>query len=72
MDSMDWYSPNAHTPSSCTARTQIRHLNLALAMQGRVLLRSAGLKPWYIRVFEEEGFECRRVGTRLPGACIDR
>ncbi|KAF8446920.1 3-amino-3-carboxypropyl transferase [Terfezia claveryi] len=71
MDSMDWFTPDL-TSQDSEARTQIRHLNRALALNGRVFFRSAGLKPWYTRVFEQTGFECRRVGTRLPGACIDR
>jgi betaine lipid synthase len=39
---------------------------------GRVLLRSAGIQPWYISVFEEEGFEAKRVAARNPGGFIDR
>lgn len=70
MDSMDWFTPSADLDSE--SRLQVRHLNRALALHGRVLLRSASLRPWYTRIFEEEGFECQRVGTRLPGACIDR
>jgi len=30
------------------------------------------LRPWYISVFEEEGFAAKRVGTRTEGVCIDR
>ncbi|KAL8829219.1 MAG: hypothetical protein Q9170_006263, partial [Blastenia crenularia] len=40
MDSMDWFDPN-----STAAATQVRALNRALKLKGRVLLRSAGLKP---------------------------
>ena len=67
MDSMDWFEP-----ASDDAATQVQALNYALMLGGRVLLRSAGLKPWYISVFEKFGFSTRRVGARLPGTCIDR
>lgn len=43
-----------------------------MKLGGRVLLRSAGLRPWYIRVFEEEGFKTKQVMARHPGAYIDR
>lgn len=67
MDSMDWF-----TPGKDDARLQIRAINKALAAKGRVLLRSAGLKPWYLRIFEEEGFVGKCVGERIAGRCIDR
>lgn len=67
MDSMDWFSPKGSQ-----AAKQIRALNRVLQVGGRVLLRSAGLSPWYIRAFEECGFSARRVGARFPGTCIDR
>lgn len=67
MDSMDWFEPQANE-----ALTQIRALNRALEASGKVLLRSAGLTPWYTATFEEEGFVAKRVGARFPGSCIDR
>ena len=67
MDSMDWFSP-----SSTAAATQVRALNRALKPKGRVLLRSAGLKPWYVHVFEKGGFAANRVAVRLEGSCVDR
>ena len=67
MDSMDWFNPK-----DSEALKQIRALNYALKLGGRVLLRSAGLKPWYISGFETLGFSAKRVGSRLPGSCIDR
>ncbi|KAL3425071.1 3-amino-3-carboxypropyl transferase [Phlyctema vagabunda] len=67
MDSMDWFDP-----SSTEAGIQITKLNRALKLGGRVLLRSAALTPWYIARFEELGFQARRVGVRIAGACIDR
>jgi betaine lipid synthase len=67
MDSMDWFDPGA-----AEAATQIEKLNRAMKLGGRVLLRSAALTPWYIATFESMGFEGKRVGARIAGACIDR
>ncbi|KAL8724876.1 MAG: hypothetical protein Q9166_007705 [cf. Caloplaca sp. 2 TL-2023] len=67
MDSMDWFDP-----STTAASTQVRALNRALKLKGRVLLRSAGLKPWYVSDFDKHGFSTKRVAARLPGICIDR
>ncbi len=67
MDSMDWFDP-----SSSAAVQQITKLNRALKLGGRVLLRSSGLRPWYITEFESHGFRGKRVGNRIPGECIDR
>ncbi|KAI4648536.1 uncharacterized protein J4E79_010158 [Alternaria viburni] len=67
MDSMDWFPPSGQQ-----ALKQIRALNRALKVKGRVMLRSAGLEPWYIKVFGEYGFAVKRVAVRVPGSCIDR
>ncbi|KAI4930877.1 uncharacterized protein J4E92_004710 [Alternaria infectoria] len=67
MDSMDWFPPSGQQ-----ALKQIRALNRALKVKGRVMLRSAGLEPWYIKVFGECGFAVKRVAVRVPGSCIDR
>ena len=68
MDSMDWF-----TPGGPEAAAQVKAINRALKTAGRVLLRSAGLNPWYIRAFEENGFVCKRVAARIPaGTCTDR
>lgn len=64
---MDWFDP-----SSSDASTQAQKLNHALKLNGRILLRSASIEPWYIKNFEENGFAARRVGARFPGTCIDR
>lgn len=68
MDSMDWFDPKNNGP----AFTQVERLNRALKMGGRVLLRSAGLDPWYVKCFEARGFAPKRVAKREPGTCIDR
>ena len=68
MDSMDWF-----TPTGPEAAGQARAVNRALKLGGRVLLRSAGLNPWYIRAFEDTGFTAKRVAARVPpGTCTDR
>ncbi|KAK8170726.1 betaine lipid synthase [Phyllosticta citribraziliensis] len=67
MDSMDWFDE-----ASDAAADQVRALNRALRMGGRVMLRSAALAPWYVRVFEANGFRGKRVSARMPGACVDR
>lgn len=67
MDSMDWFD----TGSQAAAK-QATKLNRALAMGGRVMLRSSALCPWYIKVFESHGFAAKRHGARVDGACIDR
>ncbi|CUS08277.1 unnamed protein product [Tuber aestivum] len=67
MDSMDWFETDG-----AEARKQIKSLNAAMKVGGRALIRSAGRSPWYMSVFEEEGFKATRVGDRSPGACIDR
>ncbi|KAL4956342.1 hypothetical protein BDW69DRAFT_203340 [Aspergillus filifer] len=67
MDSMDWFDPEGTAASA-----QARKFNHALKMSGRVLLRSASIEPWYIKNFEENGFEAKRVGARFSGSCIDR
>ena len=67
MDSMDWFNPG-----DTHAADQVQALHRALKTGGKVLLRSAGLKPWYIAVFERHGFNAVRVSARMPGTCIDR
>ncbi|KAI3324698.1 S-adenosyl-L-methionine-dependent methyltransferase [Xylariaceae sp. AK1471] len=67
MDSMDWFDPGSNAAAS-----QITKLNRALGMGGRVMLRSAALKPWYLKEFEKFGFVAKCMGSREGGACIDR
>ncbi|KAL4804623.1 hypothetical protein BDV18DRAFT_165983 [Aspergillus unguis] len=67
MDSMDWLDPQSE---ACTQ--QITRLKRAMKSGGRVLLRSAALRPWYIAKFESHGFSAECVGARTDGACIDR
>lgn len=67
MDSMDWFDPRTKA-----AAQQLRRLNRALKLGGRVLLRSAARTPWYVHEAENWGFAAKRHGDRVPGACIDR
>lgn len=67
MDSMDWFDPGADS-----ATAQITLLNRAMKIGGRVLLRSAALRPWYLATFTTRGFTAECVGQRAEGSCIDR
>jgi betaine lipid synthase len=69
MDSMDWFPPVSED-----ARAQVVSLNKVLKMGGRVMFRSAARRPWYTRLFEENGFESKCEGLRRSGMgdCIDR
>ena len=65
-------SEQSQRASPGKAREQVRALNKVLRMGGRVLLRSAGITPWYMSIFESEGFRCENVGCRVDGKCVDR
>ncbi|KAL4995181.1 hypothetical protein BDV10DRAFT_203214 [Aspergillus recurvatus] len=67
MDSMDWFDPDSEA-----ATDQLTRLNRAMKIRGRVLLRSAALRPWYIATFVACGFSAERISARTDGACIDR
>ena len=68
MDSMDWFEEGR----AAKVHRQVLLLRRALKVGGRVLLRSAGRVPWYVGVFEREGFNAQRVNVRTDGACVDR
>jgi betaine lipid synthase len=67
MDSMDWFSPSDQP----AAATQVRALNRVLVPGGRVLLRSAASKPWYLKLFQELGFGTLIATERRPGTYTD-
>ncbi|KIW55877.1 hypothetical protein, variant [Exophiala xenobiotica] len=67
MDSMDWFNP-----AEMAAQEQIAALNKVMKIGGRVLFRSASVRPWYTQIFEQNGFEAKCVGRRDSGKCIDR
>ncbi|KAI0474065.1 hypothetical protein GGR56DRAFT_563340 [Xylariaceae sp. FL0804] len=82
MDSMDWFDPDPASPTGAPAAAQmVARLNRALRPGGRVLLRSAGRRPWYLDAFERHGFAAKCVASRGDGGggggergrrCIDR
>ncbi|KAK6524357.1 hypothetical protein TWF281_011265 [Arthrobotrys megalospora] len=67
MDSMDWFDPHSNG-----AREQIKTFHRVLRVGGRVMIRSAGIEPWYAQIFESEGFKATRIGSRSENPCIDR
>lgn len=67
MDHMDWFSP-----TGTEADEEISALYQALGPGGRVMLRSASQKPWYIANFEKFGFDCKAAAVRKSGTSIDR
>jgi betaine lipid synthase len=71
MDSLDWFEHGRRAGREGAA-SQIRLLHQALVEGGRVLVRSAGVWPWYIATFEVNGFAARRVAVRREGSCLDR
>lgn len=66
MDHMDWFPKDGKL-----AIEEIQALSDALAPGGRVLLRSASKKPWYIETFESYGFMCKPEGIRKDKMAID-
>lgn len=67
MDHMDWFDPNGPE-----AEEEIGLLNKALSNNGRVMLRSASTEPWYIKIFDSNGFVSEPAAVRKPGSSIDR
>ncbi|CAH6720266.1 hypothetical protein CLIB1444_03S08086 [[Candida] jaroonii] len=67
MDHMDWFDPNGKD-----AVNEILAVKKALCKNGRVMLRSAAQYPWYIKIFEQNGFRCEPAAIRESGESIDR
>ena len=67
MDHMDWFNPQG-----TEAYNEIAALKKCLAPNGRVMLRSASTKPWYLETFAELGFDCKPAAIRKLGHLIDR
>lgn len=75
-------SKSRSTEGTDAAQTQIDAIHRVLRVGGKVLLRSAALKPWYIDLFarmededSDSGQKLWRVtcmGRREHGKCIDR
>ncbi|KAI9302372.1 hypothetical protein BJ944DRAFT_167417 [Cunninghamella echinulata] len=68
MDHMDWFDPQSHDE----LLDEIKQMNRALQVGGHVYWRSAGTKPWYNKLFEQNGFQVEALGIRTPGKVIDR
>ncbi|KAI8342548.1 hypothetical protein BC941DRAFT_459195 [Chlamydoabsidia padenii] len=68
MDHMDWFDPKNHDELD----QEIQQMARVLMPGGHVYWRSAGTKPWYNRIFEENGFIVEPLGVRQPGQAIDR
>lgn len=67
MDHMDWFDPKGRD-----AHDEISALKKCLAPGGRVMLRSASQKPWYLETFKQLGFETHPAAVRHSGELIDR
>ncbi|KAK5939584.1 hypothetical protein PMZ80_007963 [Knufia obscura] len=73
-------SKSRSTEGTDAAQTQIDAIHRVLRVGGKVLLRSAALRPWYIELFErmedeETGrklWQVKCMGRRENGKCIDR
>ncbi|KAJ1663753.1 hypothetical protein IW140_004645 [Coemansia sp. RSA 1813] len=59
MDHMDWFS--AHD-----AQQEVSALARAISKDGFVLWRSAARHPWYVKVFEANGFSVEAISVRQP------
>ena len=67
MDHMDWMDWDG-----IEVRKEIVALRNAMKPGGRVMFRSAAKKPWYVKIYEEEGFQCHPVAVRENNHSIDR
>jgi betaine lipid synthase len=67
MDHMDWMDWDG-----VEVRKEIVALRNAMKPGGQVMFRSAAKQPWYVTIYEEEGFRCRPVAIRENGGSIDR
>lgn len=73
-------SKSRSTEGTLAAASQIEAVHRVLKVGGRVLLRSAALRPWYIDLFarlEDEStgaklWQIKCMGRREGGKCIDR
>lgn len=73
-------SKSRSTEGMDAAQSQIDEMLRVLRVGGKVLLRSAALKPWYIELFERmededtgrKMWNVKCVGRRDSGKCIDR
>jgi betaine lipid synthase len=66
MDHMDWMDWDG-----IEVRKEVIALKKAMKPGGLVMFRSAAKNPWYVKVYEEEGFQCSPVSIRQDNS-IDR
>jgi betaine lipid synthase len=66
MDHMDWMDWDG-----VEVRKEVVALRKAMKPGGQVMFRSAAKSPWYVKVYEEEGFVCQPVSIRQDNS-IDR
>jgi len=66
MDHMDWMDWDG-----VEVRKEIVALKMAMKPGGQVMFRSAAKNPWYVRIYEEEGFRCSPISVR-NNSSIDR
>ncbi|KAJ1896905.1 hypothetical protein LPJ81_004643 [Coemansia sp. IMI 209127] len=59
MDHMDWFSEDS-------AQQEVSALARVIAKGGFVLWRSAARLPWYVEVFEKNGFAVEPISVRQP------
>ncbi|KIM63223.1 hypothetical protein SCLCIDRAFT_1214338 [Scleroderma citrinum Foug A] len=68
MDHLDWFSEDSKDVDE-----EIAELERVLAPGGILLWRSAGRRPWYVKVFQRHGFLVTPLGVRQgPDVAIDR
>ena len=75
MDSLDWIANDEAGQKWMAGFVKI--LGRSLRPGGRGLLRSAGLRPWYVDIMERCGLTMKCVGSRerssaAEGICVDR
>ncbi|KAI3650250.1 hypothetical protein MP228_004837 [Amoeboaphelidium protococcarum] len=58
MDHMDWFDEKL-------AQEEVEAFQRKMKAGGRILIRSAAKKPWYLRVFEEHQFRVSPLGVRV-------
>ena len=67
MDHADWFDRDGKELT-----VEVLAIRRAMKDGGLVMFRSAAKMPWYVEVFDKNGFKCRRVSVRESGKSIDR
>ena len=66
MDHMDWMDWDG-----VEVRKEVVALRKAMKTGAQVMFRSAAKTPWYVKIYEQEGFQCHPVAIRQDNS-IDR